>query len=134
MNGTGLILAAMLIAEGSGGRWRAPAEPEPPRGREAGHMPAVSVEAGTCAAFADADYHGAALRLRDGQALEWVGRAWDNRISSVACAPGCRLIGYHHINYGGARANFATVESVGPVFDDRISAARVLCGGTPQGH
>jgi len=137
MQGIGLTLALVLatepVAAGPDGRWRPPGEPEPLRSRAAGQSGAPAVGPGSCAAFADPDYRGAALRVQDGRPLEWVGRAWDNRLSSVACAPGCRLIAYQHINYGGARATFSgAFARLGEVFDDRISAARVVCGAEPH--
>jgi len=120
-----LLLAAEPATEN---RWRPPAEAEPPHGREAGQSAAPGIGPGFCAAFADPDYRGTTLRVRDGQPLEWVGRAWDNRISSIACAPGCRFFGWQHMNYGGPRAVFSgSVGRVGHVFDERISAARVVC-------
>lgn len=132
MHLAGLILATLLVTEpiaaGPGGRWGAPAEPEPLQRREAGQGAAPAVSAGSCTAFADPDYGGSALRVQDGQPLEWVGRSWDNRLSSVACAPGCRFIAYQHINYGGPRASFdGAFARLGEVFDNRISAARVVC-------
>jgi len=134
MHLTGLILAMLLVTEPvAGGRWGAPAEPEPLRRRDAGQQAPPPVSAGSCTAFADPDYGGAALRVQDGQPLEWVGRAWDNRLSSVACAPGCRFLAYQHINFGGPRASFGgAFARLGEVFDNRISAARVTCGAEPH--
>lgn len=139
MHLTGLMLAMLLVSEPVasepvvGGRWGAPAEPAPLQRRAAGQGPMSAVSAGSCTAFADPDFGGAALPIRDGQPLEWVGRTWDNRLSSVACAPGCRFIAYQHINYGGPRASFAgAFARLGEVFDNRISAARVTCGAEPH--
>lgn len=135
MHWTGLVLAMLTLSEpaatapAAGGRWGAPAEPAPLERRAAGQGPAAAAAPGTCTAFADPDFGGAALSVRDGQPLEWVGRAWDNRLSSVACAPGCRFLAFQHINYGGPRASFAgAFARLGEVFDNRISAARVTCG------
>ncbi|MDQ8757827.1 peptidase inhibitor family I36 protein [Sphingosinicella sp. LHD-64] len=88
-----------------------------------------------CAYFADAGFAGQRADVQDGASVEWLGRAWDNRISSVACASGCRLIGYENINYGGARRNFTgAVADAGAGWNDRVSALRVVCAAAaPHG-
>ena len=80
--------------------------------------------------YENENFGGRRLVARDGAAMEYVGRGWNNRISSVACAPGCRLIAYQTIVFGGARANFTGARpTLGPVWNDRISALRVACDG-----
>lgn len=93
-----------------------------------------------CAYFEDARFGGRRGEAREGAYIEWLGAVWNDRISSVACAPGCRLIGYETINYGGARRNFAgAVADLGSTWGDRISALRVTCAAEapttpPHGH
>lgn len=84
---------------------------------------------GECSYFEDANYQGRRDTLREG-ANRWVGEAWNDRISSVQCDPGCTLEAYEHIDFGGARERFrGNVAFVGPVWNDRASSLRVICGG-----
>lgn len=101
--------------------------------------PAPAIAYRGCAAFDEADYGGRRTDVRADVAIEWLGAAGDNRISAVACASGCRLLGYEHINFGGARRSFSGgTADVGEAWNDRISAVRVICAGdaplTHQGH
>jgi hypothetical protein len=128
----GAALAASDPVPPSGGdeaRWRPWTGYEPVREPGEGMTP-VNLAARTCAAFEDENYNGRRLEAPDGAAMEWVGRQWNDRISSIACAPGCRLIAYQTIVFGGARANFTGARSrLSPVWNDRISALRVACDG-----
>lgn len=84
---------------------------------------------GECTYFADANYQGMRAVQREG-ANPWVGDAWNDRISSVQCDPGCTLEAYEHIDFGGARERFrGNVDFVGPAWNDRASSLRVSCGG-----
>lgn len=88
-----------------------------------------------CAYFEDTGFAGRRADVRENSAIEWIGTAWNDRISSVACHAGCRLIGYEHINFGGARRNFTgAAPEVGPGWDNRISALRVVCAAQPSAH
>lgn len=114
------------------GRWAAPAEYHPEDRHAAGHGAggnAPEVASG-CAYFENAGFGGRRGDLRDGGAVEWLGRRWDNRISAIACHAGCRLLAYPDINFGGVRRVFTGgVGDVGPAWNDRISAVRVVCEG-----
>ena len=111
-------------------RWRPPADHESGNAGDHPGPPPPAIGARTCVAFEHENYGGRQLVAPDGVALEWVGRAWNDRISSVACAPGCRLIAYQTIVFGGARGNFGGARpALGPVWNDRISALRVACDG-----
>ena len=129
-----------------GGRWHSEHGPD----RHAGHAPhganGHASEAGHeghgsapeiafrgCAFFENESFTGRRGDLPDGASVEWLGRDWSDRISSTACHPGCRLIGYVDINYGGARRNFiGAVSRLGPDWNDRISAVRAVCPGGPH--
>ena len=134
----GLLAGAAIASDptppsGADARWRAPLDRDAVEAEAATPGPPAPVlPERTCAAFEDENYGGRRLEAHDGAAMEWVGRAWNNRISSVACAPGCRLIAYHAIVFGGARANFTGARpALGPVWNDRISALRIACDGAP---
>jgi len=133
----GGVLAGAALAAGdpvpaggaSDSRWRPWTGYEPAAEPAEGQAPA-GLGPRSCAAFENENYGGRRLDAPDGAAMEWVGRQWNDRISSVACAPGCRLIAYQTIVFGGARANFTGARpALGPVWNDRISALRVACDG-----
>lgn len=110
-------------------RWRPWVDYEPATEPGDGVVPA-GIPARSCVAFDDETYSGRRLEARDGVAYEYVGARWNDRISSIACAPGCRLIAYQTIVFGGARASFTGARpQLGPVWNDRISALRVACDG-----
>ncbi|MGE0178917.1 MAG: peptidase inhibitor family I36 protein [Sphingomonas sp.] len=111
-------------------RWRSVPEREMEPDTGPVGPPAPAVAARSCTAFENDNYGGRRLDLHDGTEMEWVGRGWNDRISSVACASGCRLIAYQTIVFGGARANFTGARpTLGTSWDDRISALRVACDG-----
>lgn len=127
--GTALASHHAASPSGNEARWRPWTGYEPAAQPGEGAMP-NGLAARTCVAFEDENYRGRRLEAPDGAAMEWVGRQWNDRISSLACAPGCRLIAYQTIVYGGARANFTGARpALGPVWNDRISALRVICDG-----
>ena len=112
--GAGAILMAGLLA---------PTSAQSQRGGGGGGR-------GECIYFADANFQGMRGALRDGGETAWVGDAWNDRISSVQCDPGCTLEAYEDIDFGGARERFrGNVGFVGPAWNDRASALRVQCGG-----
>lgn len=101
--------------------------------------PAPAIAYRGCAAFDETGYRGRRTDVVADSAIEWLGREGDNRISSVACASGCRLLAYEHINFGGARRSFGgATADVGAAWNDRISALRAICAGDAplihQGH
>lgn len=135
----GLVVGAALAAP-----LAAADEPKAPKQRPAQHgssqghgghgtepqptVPGPEIGFRGCAYFEDAGFAGRRGDMREGASAEWVGAAWDNRISSVACASNCRMIGYADTNYGGGRRNFTgAVADVGVGWNDRVSALRVIC-------
>ncbi len=129
LGGAALAVAGDPPAASQDSRWRPWTGYEPAPQPSEGPTPA-DLAAGTCAAYENENFDGRRLVAREGAAMEWVGRAWNDRISSVACAPGCRLIAYQTIVFGGARANFTGARpTLGPVWNDRISALRMSCDG-----
>ena len=125
-------LAAPSPAQDS--RWRPWTGYEPTTQPGEGVVP-IGIPARTCLAFDETAYNGRRLEVHDGVAFEYVGAGWNDRISSIACAPGCRLIAYQTIVFGGARANFTgSRPRLGPVWDNRISALRVACDAADAEH
>lgn len=116
------------------GRWHAPESHDGPHAGPAhgeAHAAGPAIAFRGCAYFDGANFAGRRGEIREGVSVEWLGRGWSDRISSAACHPGCRMIGYVDINYGGARRNFTgAVADLGTGWNDRISALRAVCDGT----
>lgn len=97
-------------------------------GRDAAAAAGPEIGFRGCAYFEDANFQGRRADITEGTYVEWIGPAWNDRISSIACASGCRLIGYENINYGGSRRNFTgAVADVGTAWNEKISALRTVC-------
>lgn len=109
-------------ASHGGGHSARPAAPQ---------VPGPEIAYNGCAYFENANFTGRRVDVRAEANVEWLGREWSDRISSVACHSGCRLLGYEHVNYGGARRSFSgAVAAAGPL-DEKISALRVICTAAP---
>ena len=129
LGGTAFAMAVDPVTSAQDPRWRPWTGYEPPSQPGEGVVP-IGIPARSCLAFDETAYNGRRLEVHDGVAFEYVGAGWNDRISSIACAPGCRLIAYQTIVFGGARASFTgSRPMLGPVWDDRISALRVACDG-----
>jgi Peptidase inhibitor family I36 len=82
-----------------------------------------------CVAFEHADFGGAQLPIRANSSIGYLSRFWNDRISSLACAPGCEITTFEHANFGGRRQTWAgNVPFVGRGWNDRISSMVVECG------
>ena len=87
-----------------------------------------------CIYYEHANFEGAREDVREGDDVAWVGTQWNDRISSIQCAPGCRLLAFEDVDYGGAATRFAgSIRYVGDAWNDRISSLRVSCRGRGQG-
>jgi hypothetical protein len=81
-----------------------------------------------CTVYEDINLGGASREIRPGAAMTFVGAQWNDRISSIACEPGCTLMAYEHADYQGARQVFADVVNyVGDGWNDRISSLDTIC-------
>lgn len=59
---------------------------------------------------------------------KYVGDAWNDKISSIACSPGCGLRVWEHRDFTGASKTFnGAYVYVGDAWNDRISSMRVVC-------
>jgi hypothetical protein len=94
--------------------------------RERPYRPEPAPRFAGCVVFEHANFGGARLPVRPGQ-FSFVGPGWNDRISSIQCTPGCRMVAYEHANFGGARQGFSTTAFVGQFWNDRISSAEVAC-------
>lgn len=126
----GIAAGAALAAEPAGrGRyapWHGEAHVADATYHDDAAGPAIGFQG--CVWYEDANFAGRRGEAQGGAHLNWVGRGWNDRISSIACHEGCRLIGSEDINYTGARRTFrGNVGALGPDWNDRISALRVAC-------
>ncbi len=123
--------AADPAHEAHGSRWSPFHQVEPQAHRheaEPGTIAAPTIAFQGCAYFEDAGYGGRSGEVRDAGNVEWVGRQLDRRISSVACHPGCRMLGYPAINFGGARRVFVGgTAAIEPSWDNQIRSLRAIC-------
>ena len=83
-----------------------------------------------CTVYEHADYAGERWALGRNDSQAFVGRRWNDRISSVECRPGCALVAHEDANYRGRQIRYeGRTRFVGPQWNDRISAFRVDCRG-----
>jgi len=81
-----------------------------------------------CIAFEHADFGGAQLPVQANSSIGYLSGFWNDRISSLACAPGCAITAFEHANFGGRRQTWAgSVPFVGRGWNDRISSMVVEC-------
>lgn len=72
------------------------------------------------------DFGGAQLSLRDGASARLFPGFWNDRASSISCAPGCSITVWEH-DFRGARESYAGRVGRLGYMNDRISSARVSC-------
>lgn len=92
-----------------------------------------------CVAWDHANFGGAYLYFRGNVTLDqydtsqadadWVERSgWNDRISSIWLAPGCRIIVWEHTIGRGSHTSFrSSTPYVGDRWNDRISSASCIC-------
>ena len=113
-----IVLAALLVGGAVAGA------------TDAGGQVETRGSAPGCYYYADANFSGARSSIAEGESTEWVGDNWNDRISSLSCTPGCSLVAFEHIDFGGERARLTgDIPLLGPKWNDRISSLRVRCGG-----
>ena len=82
-----------------------------------------------CIAFEHADFGGAQLPVQANSSIGFLPGFWNDRISSLTCAPGCEITTFEHANFRGRRQTWGgSVPFVGREWNDRISSIAVQCG------
>ena len=84
----------------------------------------------TCTYFEHINFGGASQSLALGTLRRYVGDAWNDEISSIACDPRCAFVAYEHRDFDGATKIFAdgyNTSYVGDDWNDRISSAELFC-------
>lgn len=90
--------------------------------------PAWGNRAPACTIYEHASFAGRREEIRDGAIVPSIGQAWNDRISSLECRPGCTLTAYEHVNWQGQSVQWRDrVDFVGPQWNDRVSGYRVQC-------
>ncbi|MEO1329837.1 MAG: hypothetical protein AAFW46_09245 [Pseudomonadota bacterium] len=85
--------------------------------------------AAACLMYEDAEFRGRFGAFEPGDAVPRFGPFWNDRVSSVQVADGCRLRMFEHWDFGGQEVQFETDAAfVGRRFNDQFSAARCECG------
>jgi hypothetical protein len=89
-----------------------------------------SVPAESCIYYKHIDFGGESRSIPLGIGRKYVGDAWNDEISSIACASRCRLQVWEHRDYVGESRSFANgyaTQYVGDAWNDRISSMKVFC-------
>ena len=81
-----------------------------------------------CAYYEDVNFGGKRGWLLQATESAYVGKKWNDRISSISCSPGCTLIAYEHQGFQGETREFpGSTPFVGADWNDRISSLRIRC-------
>lgn len=117
----GLVAVASLLPTGAGAQYY----PLPPRP----YAPPVQRYAPVgCVYYEHRDFQGASFSVQGSTASNYIGDQWNDRISSIACSPGCSVTVWEHANYGGQAWRVGgSVPWVGQYWNDRISAFDQRC-------
>jgi Peptidase inhibitor family I36 len=82
-----------------------------------------------CIAWEHRDFRGAKFTFRGNVNVSYVGSRWNDKISSFACAGGCRMTFFEHRDFqGDSRTWGSGISYVGSRWNDRISSLFVRCG------
>lgn len=88
----------------------------------------AALAAGTCATLYEDINFGGDRREVDADNLSWIGRPWNDQVSSMEVRHGCVLNVYEHANFGGAHETLlGSVPWVGDWWNDRISSYTCTC-------
>ncbi|HYU95050.1 MAG TPA: hypothetical protein VE989_02660 [Sphingomicrobium sp.] len=95
-----------------------PPPPPPPQ--------APQIQFRGCVYYEHVDWQGKWRSIPGGTRRLSLGPTWDNQISSFACSPTCRVLAFDQ-DFKGDRVEFATVQSVGGAWNDKISSMIATC-------
>lgn len=88
---------------------------------------------GSCAYYEEYGFRGAFEVIPGGELRRYLGDAWNDRISSIACAPGCELRVWEFREATGGERRFGRgTYYVGDDWNDIISAAEAVCEAPPR--
>jgi hypothetical protein len=81
-----------------------------------------------CIAYQHSNFAGAKFTVNGNYDVSYVGSRWNDKISSIACNPYCRMTVYEHRDYKGRSHVFGSnIQFVGDFWNDRISSMKVRC-------
>lgn len=83
---------------------------------------------GSCTLYEHAGFAGARIEVRADDAMSAMRPGWNDRVSSLQCAPDCEVVAFEHNDYGGeARTLRGATPNLGTDWNDRISSLRISC-------
>src|SRR5262245_485920 len=92
-----------------------------------------------CTVYHDVNYGGRSAVLGGGAAWNYIGDAFNDKVSSIRLTRGCTFTAFEHKEFGGrSRVFSANTTFVGADWNDRISSAKCSCavvidgGGSPE--
>lgn len=107
----------------SGGGAGPPSRPEEP-----GRPKPRPVPVRYCQYFEHINFQGKSGWEQDRVSNGYLGKRWNDEISSLRCSPGCTLTAYEHRDFKGATQEFSgSTPFVGAGWNDRISSIRIRC-------
>ncbi|MFO1183276.1 MAG: peptidase inhibitor family I36 protein [Bauldia sp.] len=90
-------------------------------------QPPVYAPAG-CVYYEHRDFGGQSFALNGPSSRNYVGDYWNDKISSIACSPGCYVTVWEHAYFGGRSWRVGgRVPWVGAGWNDRISSLSQSC-------
>jgi len=97
---------------------------------------AASAQQVACVAYDGASFGGQRLSLEDGRSYEQLQNlGWNDRISSVAISPGCRMRVGEHVFFNGDNAIVTgNIPQLEARINNRISSLSCACGGGDTGR
>ena len=95
-----------------------PLPPPPPQ--------APQIQFRGCVYYEHVNWQGKWRSIPGGTRRMTMGASWDNQISSFACSPTCRVVAFDQ-DFKGDRVEFATIQSVGANWNDKISSMIATC-------
>ena len=92
--------------------------------------PEVTIQG--CFYYEHQNFEGERRDIPLGLNRRYVGDAWNDRISAIACSSDCALRVWEHRDFQGAARTFAgAISYVGDEWNDRISSMKPICNGDP---
>lgn len=81
-----------------------------------------------CIYYEHSEFRGANMAIKQGVITYYVGGAWNDKISSIACHPSCSVMVYEHRDFQGASDLFGDwTHYVGGKWNDRASSLVAVC-------
>lgn len=82
-----------------------------------------------CTMYLHDDFRGDRFSVYANSQVSFVGNIWNDQVSSVSVANGCRLVAYYHANFQKPVNTFGSGNTgyVGNTWNDQISSVKCTC-------